>query len=230
MPHHPPPDRRAFLGRTALAAAALVAPSALPAAPAPAAGARPDDRWLDQLRGRRRMVFDMPQPAGGLPAIHVRNYLETYRTAYGLTYPDVNAVVGLYYLTTALAFTDPVWARYRLGAAAQVVDADTGQPAERNVLWKPRPGRDVLPIAGGPVPVPADCAITELQRRGTRVLLCNNALAHWAATIAGATGQTPAAVRAELLAHLIPDVVVVPAMVIAYQQAQARGASYMFLP
>jgi hypothetical protein len=36
-------------------------------------------------------------------------------------------------------------------------------------------------------------------------------------------------VRAEFLAHLVPGVVVVPAMVMAVNQAQAKGCSYMHL-
>lgn len=223
-------DRRAFLGRTALAAAALAAPAALRADGAPAPSAIPDDRWLDTLRGRHRQIFDMPQPAGGLPMLHVRNYLETYRAAYGLSHPDVNAVVGLYYMTVPLALDDAMWAKYQLGAASHVVDAGTGQPAVRNVLARPREGADVLPIAGGPVAPPNDVAIAELQRRGALFLLCNNAVGFWSGQLAAASKQQPAAVREELLSHLLPGVVVVPAMVIAFQQAQARGASYMFLP
>ena len=172
----------------------------------------------------------MPHPAGGLPMIHVRNYLNTYRDAYGLSHPDVNAAVGLYYMTVPLALTDPMWDKYGLGAAAQVMDAQTKAPAVRNVYWKPRPGADVLPVAGGPVPLPNDTAMTELQRRGTVFLVCNNALNFWAGTLAAATGEQPELVRAELDAHLVPGVVVVPAMVIAFNRAQEHGLSYMYLP
>jgi hypothetical protein len=160
---------------------------------------------------------------------HVRNYLDTYARVYGLAHPEVTAAVGLYYLSTPLAFGDAMWEKYPLGAAAGIVDAETDKPATRNPLWKPRAGRDTLPIAGGPLLPPNDTAIVELQRRGAVFLLCNNALNAWAASIGAATKQPPATVRAELLTQLIPDVVVVPAMVIALQQAQARGASYMYL-
>jgi hypothetical protein len=238
MPHLPATDRRTFLGHSALAAAALAAPAALLAA-APAAPAAPalpngtaaaDDRWLDRLRGRHRQIFDMPRPTAGVPMYHVRNYLDTYRTAYGLAHPDVDAVVGLYAMTVPLALTDAAWAKYGLGAATAVVDAETGKPAERNVFWKPRPGAEHLPVGGGPLPIPNDTAITELQQRGASYIVCNNALNFWAGVLARGAGAQPAAVRAELDAHLIPGVVVVPAMVIAFQRAQARGASYMFLP
>lgn len=224
-------DRRQFISRTALAAAALATPSLLHAATHPALpGIAPDDRWLATLRGKHRMIFDMPVPAGGLPIIHVRNFVDTYKTAYDLAAPDVNTVVGLYYLTTALAFTDAMWAKYQLGGVAQVTDSETGKPAVRNVLWKPRDGMQTLPIAGGPVAPPNDASMTALQARGVVFILCNNALNFWANAIATASKQEAAAVREELVAHLVPGVEIVPAMVIAIQQAQARGASYMFLP
>ena len=233
MPNLPNTDRRAFLGRSALAAAALAAPAALHAAvtaPAATKAAPSRDAWLDRLRGRHRMVFDMPRPTAGVPMYHVRNYLDSYRAAYGLSHPDVDAVVGLYAMTVPLALTDAVWQKYGFGAATGVVDAETGKPAERNVFWKPRPGAENLPIGGGPLPIPNDTAVTELQKRGATYIVCNNALNFWAGVLAGPAGKPAAAVREELDAHLIPGVVVVPAMVIAFERAQARGVSYMFLP
>ena len=228
-PH--PTSRRDFLGRAATAAAAAAAGLASTPATllAEQAAPPPDDSWLTGLKGKHRQIFDMPQPAGGLPMIHVRNYLDTYASAYGLRHPDVNAVAGLYFMTVPLALTDPMWQKYKLGAAANVVDAETNAPAERNVFWKPRGGA-VLPVAGGPVPVPNDTAMTELQKRGTTYIVCNNAMNFWAGSIARQSGQTPADVRKELDAHLVPGVVVVPAMVIAFNRAQEAGLTYMFLP
>lgn len=229
----PTASRRTFLGQVAVAAAGAAAtPAALlanvPEAPRPATP--PDDSWLDGLKGKHRQVFDMPQPAGGLPMLHVRNFLNTYDSAYGVKYPDVNAVAGLYFMTVPLALNDAMWAKYKLGAASQVTDAATKAPAERNVFWTPREGMTTLPVGGGPVPLPNDTAMTELQKRGTLYIVCNNALNFWASTIAGTTGQTAQAVRAELDANMVPGVVVVPAMVIAFNKAQERGITYMFLP
>jgi hypothetical protein len=230
----PTASRRTFLGRVAVAAAGAAAtPSALLAgttAAAPRATVATDDKWLDGLKGKHRQIFDMPLPAGGLPMIHVRNFLDTYASAYGVKYPDVNAVAGLYNMTVPLALGDALWAKYKLGEAAKVTDSATNAPAVRNVFLMPREGMTTLPVGGGPVPLPNDTAMTELQKRGTLYIVCNNALNFWASTIASASGQTTEAVRAELDANLVPGVVVVPAMVIAFNQAQERGLTYMFLP
>lgn len=236
-----PPSRRAFLGQVAVAAAAGVAgtPSALFAAsgaagpgdaPAPRHASPPDDSWLDTLKGKHRQIFDMPQPAGGLPMLHVRNYLNTYADAYGVKHPDVNAVAGLYYMTIPLALNDAMWEKYHLGAAAKIDDRETGAAAVRNVFWQPSAGAKSLAVAGGPLALPLDTAMSELQKRGTLFIVCNNALNFWAGQVAQSTGQTPQAVRAEFDANLLPGMVVVPAMVIAFNQAQERGVTYMFLP
>ena len=235
-PTTPSPTRRSFLGQVAVAAAGAAAtPAALLAAPIPGMPMAPDaaaadDAWLDTLKGKHRQIFDMPLPAGGLPMLHVRNFLNTYESAYSLRHPDVNAVAGLYYMTVPLALGDALWAKYKLGAAANVVDATTNAPAERNVFLMPRDGMTTLPVAGGPVALPNDTAMTELQKRGTLYIVCNNAMNFWAGRIASSTGQTAPAVRAEMDANLVPGVVVVPAMVIAFNRAQERGVTYMFLP
>jgi len=226
-----PTNRRAFIERATVAAAGLAAaPAAMLAVPTSPRRAEPNDGWLRALKGKHRQIFDMPQPAGGLPMIHVRNYIETYRTAYGQSYPDVNAVAGLYFMTVPLAFTDPMWEKYKLGAAANVLDAETKAPAVRNVYWQPRGDAPTLPVGGGPVPLPRDTAMTELQKRGVTYILCNNAFNFWMGNIASQSGQTPEVVRKEFEQHLIPGVVIVPAMVIAFNQAQERGVTYMFLP
>lgn len=222
--------RRGFLGRVAAAAAGAAAAGFLPRRliAEPAASA-PDESWLKNLKGKHRQFFDMPQPAGGLPMIHVRNYINTYETAYGLKHPDVSAVAGLYFMTVPLAFTDAMWEKYALGKAANVTDSSTNAPAVRNVFWAPRAGQGTLDVAG-PVPLPADTAMEALQKRGVTYILCNNAFNFWMGTIGRATNQKPEDVRKEFEANMVPGVTVVPAMVIAINKAQDAGVTYMFLP
>ena len=69
-----------------------------------------------------------------------------------------------------------------------------------------------------------------LQARGVLVLLCNNSVLRIARGLeAGGYGKVDA-MRTELLAqHLIPGVVLVPAMVLAANRLQMRGVSYVKL-
>jgi hypothetical protein len=225
--------RRGFFARLAAAGAAFVATGALPASLS-AEGTRsahphPSDKWLEKMNAKHRQIFDMPQPSGGLPLIHVRNYLNTYRDAYKLKPgDDVKAAASLYFMTVPLAFTDAMWEKYKFGEAIKVNDTSTKAPAVVNVFAKAPDGSDVLHIEGE-VPVPADASITALQSRGTTFLLCNNAFNFWVQNLAKATNGNKDKIRAELLDNTLPDIELVPAMVVAFNLAQEHGITYMYL-
>ena len=88
--------RRAFLGHTLGAAAA----AGLSMSATLAAGNResgPDD-WIREVKGTHRCLFDFPAHNGGLPLIHMLNYMKTYQTAYGAKPGEVNAVGTLYFV------------------------------------------------------------------------------------------------------------------------------------
>ena len=219
-----PTHRRGFLGRV-VGAATLSLTSWKPArllAEATIDDPRPDteDRWLDRLKGKHRQLFDMPAPNNGIPQLHIRNYLNAWRDSYRVADKDVNAVGTFYGTSTVLAFDDAMWAKYKLGALVKANDAD-GAPLTRNMFAHPQAGD---PFALGAF----DSSIEALQARGVVFLLCNNALNFWSARIAKDAGVKPEDVRTELLAHALPGVVLVPAMVVAINKAQERGLSYVY--
>jgi hypothetical protein len=224
--------RRGFLARLAAAGVAVATGGALPRTLAAADSSddlpAPSDRWIEAMRGKHRQIFDSPQPSGGLPLIHVRNYLNAYRDAYGAKPGEVKAAVSLYLMTVPLAFNDAMWEKYKFGEATKVVDTSTKQPATHNVFVKAPDGSQTL-LVDGPVPVPSDASITALQARGTTFLLCNNAFNFWIGQLAAGTKGDPTAIRAELSANALPGIEVVPAMVVAFNLAQEHGISYMYL-
>ena len=68
--------------------------------------------------------------------------------------------------------------------------------------------------------------IESLQKMGTKFLLCANAFGGWCMEL-DARGKGKAAdIDKELRANLLPGVTIVPAMVIAIEQAQAAGIRY----
>lgn len=210
--------RRGFLGGAASAALGLALTPRIGAALSmPAAGPRgADDEWLDRLTGTHRMLFDMPELSGGLPPLHMLNYLNTYNTAYQVPDTDINVVGTFYGGTTLLAVNDAMWAKYRLGEIAGANDP-AGSP------WTRNPWRTVVHAAGMEV---AAAGIEALQRRGVLFLACNNALNFFVNVIAEARGADRAVVDGEIRANLLPGVIVVPAMVIAIEKAQGRGVAY----
>ena len=201
--------RRGFLGRAAaLAAGAVVTPKLLDATSLSA-----EDEWLKRLTGAHRQLFDMPTEAGGLPLLHILNYVNTYNSAYGAKDSDVNAIGTFYGFTTFHGLNDAVWAKYKLGEIVNSKDA-SGQPATAN------PWRTQVQALGMTIPA---ASIEALQKRGVLFLLCNNALTLLSGMVAKARGLEQPAVYADLKANMLPGVVLVPAMVIAIEKAQTIG-------
>lgn len=83
-----------FAGVTAIQAAGTQA-----AAQAPAASAQNFDlRWIDDLKGQHKQVFDMADsdPAGEPPPLRLpRNYMDAFRDVYKVAFPEVQTVVGI---------------------------------------------------------------------------------------------------------------------------------------
>ena len=226
--------RRAFVGRLFGAAAA----AGLSMAGTRAAAAEPSgaDAWLGEVKGTHRCLFDFPQHKNGFPQLHIFNYLNTYAEAYKTTAGQAGAV-GTFYGVGAqasipLAFNDAMWAKYGLGEYLSLKDAG-GTPYTRNVFN--RPTKDdlhlviqalqtpTIPVLAGAMPA---IGIENLQKMGTKFLLCANALGLWCAELeARGKGKAPE-IEKELRANMLPGVTIVPAMVIAIEKAQEAGIRY----
>jgi intracellular sulfur oxidation DsrE/DsrF family protein len=155
----------------------------------------------------------------------VRNYLNTLRDTYHVQHPEATAVVGLYGGTTLLGFNDAMWKKYDLGKTLKVMDG-TNTPATGNVFYAAPPGATSLSITGAPLSLPADTSISALQQRGAVFIVCNNAFNLWMGLLGGAKS---ADLRTEFEANMLPGMFLVPAMVVAVNQAQTHGCTYMYL-
>ncbi len=177
----------------------------------------PSDAWLKGLTAQHRQLFDSPAPAGGIPLVHVMNYYDTYNTAYGVKDADVDAVLTFYGATTFYALDDAAWAKYRLGEFLETNDPATGKPATAN------PWRTAPRALGMSLP---SASIEALHARGATFIVCNNALQIFAGLLANTRGLDAKVVYDELRTHILPSVHLVPAMVVAVEQATRAGLSY----
>jgi hypothetical protein len=177
----------------------------------------PSDRWLDGLKAKHRQLFDAPAPAGGIPLVHVMNYYDTYNKAYRVNDADIDGVLTFYGSTTFYGINDAMWAKYQLGEFLDTRDPATGKPATAN------PWRSAPSILGMSLP---GASIETLHKRGATFILCNNALQIFAGMLASKRGLEPTAVYTDLKANILPQVDLVPAMVIAVEQATRAGLSY----
>ncbi len=225
------PKRREFLGTLAASAVALgltgSVPRAFGAAPPARGDLQPSDKWLTAVTGKHRQLFDMPNHENGMGLLHVRNYLNTLRDTYHVSHPDVTAIVTLYGMTTMLGFNDAMWKKYGMANPLKVMDGSKA-PATENVFSTVPSGAATLSLTGAPIGIPADSSIPALQQRGAVFILCNNAFNLWMGLLGGG-GTKTADLRTEFEANMLPGVFLVPAMVVAINQAQMHGATYMYL-
>ncbi|HEY2383749.1 MAG TPA: hypothetical protein VGK48_21450 [Terriglobia bacterium] len=234
--------RRGFLGRALAAAAGFVAAGSAEAqtekkaSAAPAAQANGPDSWIQEVKGTHRCLFDFPQHRNGVPLLHILNYLNTYRETYKSA-PGTVGAVGTFYAiggqsSIPLGFNDAMWAKYSLGDYTGMKDA-SGKGYTRNVLYKPTRDDAHLLIQAFQTPnipemldaVPA-MGIASLQQMGAKFLLCANALGAWCLELQARGKGKADAIQKELTANLLPNVTVVPAMVIAIEKSQAAGIRY----
>lgn len=178
---------------------------------------QPSDRWLDGLKGKHRQFFDSPAPGGGIPLVHVMNYYDTFNKAYNVKDGDIDAVLTFYGATTFYGLNDAAWAKYRLGEFLETNDPATGKPATANP-WRAKP------VILGMTLAPA--SIDALHARGATFILCNNALQIFAGMLATKRGLDAKVVYEDLRANILPSVNLVPAMVVAVEQASKAGLSY----
>ena len=226
--------RRGFLGRMIGAAAALGLPLAENST-AEAQSSSPD-AWMGEVKGKNRCLFDFPRHMNGVGLLHILNYLNTYQAAYKSA-PGTVGAVGTFYgigqgSSIALGFNDAAWAKYGLGEYHGLKDA-SGKPYTRNPFYRPTKDElhlvmqamqtPTIPMFGDVMPA---LGIESLQKMGTKFLMCANALGAWCAELeARGKGKAPE-IDKDLRANLIPGVTIVPAMVIAIEQAQNAGIAY----
>jgi intracellular sulfur oxidation DsrE/DsrF family protein len=216
--------RRGFLARAAAASLALgfTGSLALPARDARAEpggrGADDVENWPGALTGKHRQVFDAVSPNEGFSLVWSHIFLLTNAEASRIPESELNDVVVLRHGAAVLAFTDPVWKKYRLGEMTGVKDPATKAPAQRNPFFHPRDGDLPFPQA----------SLDKLLARGATIGVCNVALGVLSSQRASVIGVTPEDARKEWEAHVIPGITIVPSGVWAVNRAQEHGCSYCY--
>jgi len=206
--------RRSFLGRLG----ALFALGAVPASFTSLDAAvkedlppGPDERWLEATAQMEHKIFVETGTLADVPGFRrMLNFLDVYNSDFRVPDARLGAVAGVHGGAIALALGDALWAKYALGVRLGVRTA-AGAAATAN------PYR-----AGSPATVEG------LAARGVHVLACNRSLLRLSRELAGASGDA-AALHRELLAGTLPQVQVVPALIIAVSRAQERGIPYIMV-
>ncbi|HWZ29620.1 MAG TPA: twin-arginine translocation signal domain-containing protein [Gemmatimonadales bacterium] len=216
--------RRGFLGRVAAGAAAVGLGSVVgPVAAAAESTSAADpafEAWLNKITGKHKSLYDSPEVNDGFCFIWARVWLNTCNATYGTTDADNSAAIVLRHFSMPLACQDSVWAKYKLGEFIKFNDAKTSAPSVRNPWFKMAAADQMIPGIG----------VDDLIAKGVLVGVCNVALTVFSGMIASKMGggMTGDAVKADLVANLVPGVVVVPSGVLAVNRTQEKGCTYTF--
>jgi intracellular sulfur oxidation DsrE/DsrF family protein len=217
-----PTARRGFLGRLAAIAALPLVGSAF----APAHGDNtniapsPDEKWLSTLTRKHRVAFDVETHKSGNALIQGRNYLDDWRDAFGVPEQNINLVMAVRGTGIPIVLNDALWQRFKLGEQYGIADPVTRSPGTRN----PFIASNVQ--AGGLVD--ATATVEALRKRGVLFLVCHNTVEGATKKLSTAGFGTADEVRSAILGGILPGVVLVPAMVIAFTEMQERGVGYVY--
>lgn len=217
-----PFPRRGFLGRLALLATPFVAghPSAvLGQSPARPAGGPQQADWLERITGKHRTVFDVEAHRNGNALAQAASFLDAWHEA-GVPDGEVNLVMGVRGSGLPLVLRDDLWRRFPIGSQYAITDPRTKQPADRNLFI------DASVRPGGPMN--ARQTVETLQKRGALFLTCMNTIKGASRHLAAAGLGSPDEISATLRDGVLPGVIVVPAMVVAFTLMQERGISYVY--
>lgn len=227
-----PTPRRKFLGSIATGAAALgllsfKSPISIdtgkmslletdPTKPADA------DAWFDKVKGKHRIVYDVPHPNEIFPFAWPRVFLLT-NAATGTPENDCGIVVILRHSAIGYAMNDAAWAKYKFGDVFKAEDPLTKKPAERNPFSKPNKGDYKVPGFGV-----IEIGINELQASGVMFCVCDAAMTVFSAAVADGMKMDAAEVKKDWVKSLLPGIQVVPSGVWAVGRAQEHKCAYCF--
>jgi intracellular sulfur oxidation DsrE/DsrF family protein len=218
-----PIDRRVFLSTLMVGAAAAGLASLPPALAAeamdlPIAGSEPLDAALKKLSARpHKQIFDAPRPNESMPVIWSWAFLHTFNKLK-VADSSVGCFVVLRHEAIPFAMKDEVWAKYKLGEVFKIDDKTTKAPSLRNVVTNVKPED---------MPIP-EMAMEKVQARGVVFGVCDLAMTVYSMKLAADAKLKPEDVKHDMVAGLLPGIVVLPSGIYAVNRAQNAGFTYCF--
>jgi intracellular sulfur oxidation DsrE/DsrF family protein len=175
-----------------------------------------------------KQVYDIVQIGGGKFLNNIKNSLNGLHYVFGVPEKDIRIAAAMHGPANMLNFDDTIWGKYQIGAWLKVTDPATGKPAERNLFYKSKSGLKNEPASANPDDRKSfyqDTSMEALQARGVQFLCCHTAMEEQARILVerNKLSQTPEEVVQEMLAHTMPGVLVVAAMVAAIALLQTNG-------
>jgi intracellular sulfur oxidation DsrE/DsrF family protein len=221
--------RKTFISATAALAAAphLAAAAAVPAtSPSPSQAPIPKlefdlaafDALLDRDAAHKHLFADRKLDGGnGLAA--VRSTLNAYGDIGVGTSAIATAIVLYHGASITMAMDDHVWNTYLLPVSPEIKQAEPEIAKDfESVADAKTKGNPLLKPKAGDY----HDSVEALSADGLRLFVCNNALKGISSALAHAKKLHPAAVYADISAHLVHQTTIVPAGVWAIHYGQEK--------
>ena len=219
-------ERRDFLKNVATGAAALsltmfAPPFKLSASPL---DSDPDDAdaWFNKIKGKHRIVFDVPEPNEVMPFAWPKVFLLT-NAATGTPEKDNSVVVILRHNAIPYTMESRLWQKYKFGEFFKIDDPKTKAPSVRNMFWQPSPGDFKIPGIGE-----VEIGINQLQASGVMFCVCNMALTVLSAVVADNMKMDAKEVYKDWVSGILPGIQIVPSGVWAVGRAQEHDCAYCY--
>jgi intracellular sulfur oxidation DsrE/DsrF family protein len=226
-------SRRLFVSSAATGVAALAAMRTVSTAEAQLVYKRSD--WkvneFNQLAknpARVKQVYDVNQIAEGKFLNNIKNSLNGLHFGFGMPNEQIKIVAALHGPANMLNYDDFIWNKYKIGAWLKVNDLFTNQLALKNPYYPSKVGAALQYSTEDPDSsdsIYQDTSIQALQHRGVQLLSCHTALEEQVRGLIAHQNltQQPEQIVQEMLAHTLPDVLVVASMVAAIALLQTDG-------
>ncbi len=155
----------------------------------------------------------------------IKSAYNGYQFGYAVVPAEIGMIACLHGYANAFAYDDAMWAKYKLGASFGFKDP-SGNVVATNIFYHARSQPITTADPNDMTSMYQDGTLEALQRRGLTVLICHTAAAEQArALVAGGVapaGMTAPDVLADLVAHTVPNAIVVPSMVATIGLLQNR--------
>ncbi|HEV7967565.1 MAG TPA: hypothetical protein VGP19_08345 [Candidatus Acidoferrales bacterium] len=164
---------------------------------------------------------------------NAKNSLNGLRFGVGVPADQIQIVCALNGPANLLNYSDYVWQKYRIGQWAKENDPKTGEPAVRNFYYPSKAGPTLAYPSDDPNSPDSsdqDISVQGLQARGVRFLSCHSSIEETARALIKANNLSaqPEEVTKDIQAHILPGVLLVPALASALALLQCDGHySYM---
>jgi hypothetical protein len=179
---------------------------------------------------RVKQLFDITRVEDGASLAKVKNSLNGLHYGFGVPVDQIKVICGMHGPANLLNYDDYVWEKYRIGAWLEINDPVTREPAVRNPYYLSKLTDDAAHITAVTDPSAEtsplqDASMQGLKRRGVSFLSCHTALEEQVRQLIKhyTLSEAPETIVGDMLAHTVPDVLVVASMVSAIALLQCEG-------